>query len=200
MYFAWFIALKELIFYQPLAEMKWWPILSISGLNKRQWNLKRNSYIFITKIHLKMSSAKWRPFCLNPKVLKVVVINNVLLKRCSSWTLILSLHLSVLTYLSLLVSQMSPHKSLSVSTWQTERECYAVSLPYNVSCILLCYYRYTTTAIIQYLVVCWYGSPMIRIPVEGCVLQWPVVSASKAQNAIIENVLLTKNNVLFQGR
>ena len=31
--------------------------------NKLQWNLERNSYILI-KMHLKTSSAKWRPFCL----------------------------------------------------------------------------------------------------------------------------------------
>ena len=37
--------------------------------NKLQWNLNRNSYISIKKIHLKMSSGKWRPFCLGLNVL-----------------------------------------------------------------------------------------------------------------------------------
>ena len=32
-----------------------------------QWNLQRNSYIFIQENALKMSSAKWRQFCLGPR-------------------------------------------------------------------------------------------------------------------------------------
>ena len=37
--------------------------------NKLQWNLNRNSHIFIKKMLLKMSSAKWRLFCLGFNVL-----------------------------------------------------------------------------------------------------------------------------------
>ena len=36
---------------------------------KLQWNLNRNSSISFKKMHLKMSSAKWRPFCLGLNVL-----------------------------------------------------------------------------------------------------------------------------------
>ena len=43
-------------------------ILSIRPL--AQWNINRNSYIFIQEMHLKMSCGKWRPFCLGRNVLK----------------------------------------------------------------------------------------------------------------------------------
>ena len=38
--------------------------------NILQWNLNRNSYIFIKKMHGNISSGKWRPFCLGHNVLK----------------------------------------------------------------------------------------------------------------------------------
>ena len=41
--------------------------------NKLQWNLKQNTYIFIQKMHLKMSSANWCPFGLNECGLNVVM-------------------------------------------------------------------------------------------------------------------------------
>ena len=37
--------------------------------NKFQWNINQNGFIFIQKIHLKISSAKCRPFCLGLNVL-----------------------------------------------------------------------------------------------------------------------------------
>ena len=40
-----------------------WNIVNGTLRNKLQWNPKRNSYIFIQEMHLKMSSGKWRPFC-----------------------------------------------------------------------------------------------------------------------------------------
>ena len=46
-----------------------WNIVNWTLWNKLQWNCNRNSNIFIKKMHLKMSSAKWRPFCLGLNVL-----------------------------------------------------------------------------------------------------------------------------------
>ena len=48
---------------------QYWNIVNWTLRNKIQWNLNRNSYIFIKKMHLKISSAKWRPFCLSLNVL-----------------------------------------------------------------------------------------------------------------------------------
>ena len=48
---------------------QWWNIVNSKLRNKLQWNLKRNSYIFIKKMHLKMSSGKSLPFCLGLNVL-----------------------------------------------------------------------------------------------------------------------------------
>ena len=39
--------------------------------NKRQWNLNRNSYIFIQENAFKMSSAKWRQFCFGLNVIRM---------------------------------------------------------------------------------------------------------------------------------
>ena len=50
--------------------------------NKLQWNLKRNSNIFIQKMVLNVSSAKWRPFCLGLNVLTHVDWKCRLLKVC----------------------------------------------------------------------------------------------------------------------
>ena len=46
-------------------------ILLIRPLGKKlQWNFNRNPNIFIKKMHLKLSSVKWRPFILGPNVLR----------------------------------------------------------------------------------------------------------------------------------
>ena len=47
-----------------------WNIVNWTLGNKLQWNLNWNTYIFsFTKMHLKLSSAKWQPFCLCLNVL-----------------------------------------------------------------------------------------------------------------------------------
>ena len=53
--------------------MQCWNIVNSTHRNKLQWNLKRNSYIFIQEMHLKMWSAKWQPFCLGLNVLKIIL-------------------------------------------------------------------------------------------------------------------------------
>ena len=47
-----------------------WNIVNRNPWNKFQWNFNQNSYILIK--NLKMSSAKWRPFCLGLNVLKPI--------------------------------------------------------------------------------------------------------------------------------
>ena len=47
-----------------------WNIIYWSLRNKIQWNLNQKSYILFKEKHLKMSSEKWRPFCLDHIVLK----------------------------------------------------------------------------------------------------------------------------------
>ena len=47
-----------------------WNIVKWTPRNKLQWNFNWNSYIFIQKMHLKISSAKWRPYCLYLNVLR----------------------------------------------------------------------------------------------------------------------------------
>ena len=50
-----------------------WNIVKLNLRNKFQWTLKRNWYIFMrlnnAQMRLKMSSGKWRPFCLGLNVL-----------------------------------------------------------------------------------------------------------------------------------
>ena len=46
-----------------------WNIVNSNLTNKPQWNLKQNLYISLKKMHLQMSSAKWRPFSLGLNVL-----------------------------------------------------------------------------------------------------------------------------------
>ena len=46
-----------------------WIIVNWTLRNKLQWNLNRNSNIFIEKMRWKVSSAKRRPFCLGLNVL-----------------------------------------------------------------------------------------------------------------------------------
>ena len=48
-----------------------WNIVNSNLRNKLQWNLKQHTFSF-KKIHLKMSSAKFWPFCLGLNVLKGV--------------------------------------------------------------------------------------------------------------------------------
>ena len=43
--------------------------------NKRQWNLNRNSHIFVQEMPLKKSFAKWRSFCLGPNLLGQKLLN-----------------------------------------------------------------------------------------------------------------------------
>ena len=47
-----------------------WNIVNWTPRNKLQWNVNRNSYIFIQENQLKMSSGIWRPFCLGLNVLR----------------------------------------------------------------------------------------------------------------------------------
>ena len=42
---------------------QWLNIVNWTIGNKLQWNLSRKLYFFIQKMHLKMSSGNWRPFC-----------------------------------------------------------------------------------------------------------------------------------------
>ena len=55
----------------PHHYLNWcWNIVNSNLINKLQWNLKRNSNSRIfKKMHLKMSCAHWRPFCLSLNVL-----------------------------------------------------------------------------------------------------------------------------------
>ena len=46
-----------------------WNIVNWTLGNKLQWNFNHNSYIFFQEMHLKMSSGKWQPFCLDLNVL-----------------------------------------------------------------------------------------------------------------------------------
>ena len=50
-------------------------LLSRTLENKFQWNLKQIYKFSFKKMHLKMSSAKWRQFCLGLNVLKYVALN-----------------------------------------------------------------------------------------------------------------------------
>ena len=50
--------------------------------NKLQWNLNRNSLIFIKKMYLKMSSGNLRPFCLGLNVLTLLELQ----PEYSGWT------------------------------------------------------------------------------------------------------------------
>ena len=50
---------------KPMLDYCW-----LDPSNKLQWNFNRNSYICIQENPLKMSSGKWRPFCLGLNVLK----------------------------------------------------------------------------------------------------------------------------------
>ena len=47
-----------------------WDIVNWTLRNKLQWTLNRNSNLFIQENHLKVSSAKWRPFCVGLNELK----------------------------------------------------------------------------------------------------------------------------------
>ena len=51
--------------------------------NKLQWNLNRNSYIFIKENALKMTPGKWWPFCLDLNVLTAIAIGWC---RAKHWT------------------------------------------------------------------------------------------------------------------
>ena len=49
---------------------QWWSIVNWTFGNRLQWNVNRNSNIFIEKIYFKISSGKCRPFCLGLNVLR----------------------------------------------------------------------------------------------------------------------------------
>ena len=59
-----------------LSRQKWlcWNIVNCAFRNKLQWNFNQNLNIFIQENALKMSSAKWRPFCLGLNVLMCYVV------------------------------------------------------------------------------------------------------------------------------
>ena len=46
---------------KPLSN-RCWVIVNWTIVNKRQWSFNQNTKLFIMKMHLKISSAKWRPF------------------------------------------------------------------------------------------------------------------------------------------
>ena len=48
-----------------------WTNYGILSRNKLQWNFNRNANISFKKMEFKMSSAKWRPFCLGLNVVNV---------------------------------------------------------------------------------------------------------------------------------
>ena len=48
-----------------------WVIVNCILRNKPQWN--QNTKLFIHKMHLKISSAKWQPFCLGLNVLNLLL-------------------------------------------------------------------------------------------------------------------------------
>ena len=50
---------------------QYWNVADCTLRNKLQWSFIRNSNIFIKKMHLKMSYAKWRSFCLGLNMLKM---------------------------------------------------------------------------------------------------------------------------------
>ena len=50
-----------------------WNIAKSTLGNRFQWNFNRNPNFFIKEMHLKMSSAKWRPFCHGLNVLTHVI-------------------------------------------------------------------------------------------------------------------------------
>ena len=59
-----------------------WNIINWRLGNKLQWNFIRNSNIFIQGMHIKMSSVKWRPFCLGLNVLNVIPLIHNSLWHC----------------------------------------------------------------------------------------------------------------------
>ena len=42
---------------------QWWIIVNGTIRNKLQWNFDQNTNLSIMKMHLKIPSARWRPFC-----------------------------------------------------------------------------------------------------------------------------------------
>ena len=60
-------------------------ILLIETRNNFQWNLKRNSCIFLKNMHLKMS-AKWRSYYIGLDVLRQKTTSNYLKLKNNSWS------------------------------------------------------------------------------------------------------------------
>ena len=56
---------------------QYWNAVNWTVRKKLQWNFNRNSNIFIQEMDLKISSAKWRPFCLGPNELIRTLGTNV---------------------------------------------------------------------------------------------------------------------------
>ena len=65
-----------------------WNIVNWALRSKLQWNFNRNCIFSFTKMRLKVSSAKWRPFCLGLNVLTIASLASIL---CTSWHLLLSM-------------------------------------------------------------------------------------------------------------
>ena len=61
---------------------KCWNTVNLNLRKKLQWNLKRNSYIFIQEMHLKMLSAKWWQFCLSLNVLTTLFMPTCFKESC----------------------------------------------------------------------------------------------------------------------
>ena len=55
-----------------------WNVVDSKLMNKIRWNLKRNSYIFIGKKHLKMSCAKRRQFLSRPQCVKCIIRHDII--------------------------------------------------------------------------------------------------------------------------
>ena len=49
---------------------QFWDIVNWTLRKKLQWNFNQNTKLFIHKLHMKIPSAKWRPFCLGWDELK----------------------------------------------------------------------------------------------------------------------------------
>ena len=76
-YFAWLSGIGPI---ETLISTSW-DIVNWTFSNKLKWNYNRNSYIlFYNKMHWKMSSGKWWPFCLGLNVLRVLKSALILLQ------------------------------------------------------------------------------------------------------------------------
>ena len=102
---------------------QWWNIVNSNHRNKRQWKLKRNHIFSFKKMHLKISAAKWRPFCLGLNVLKwwsCISANTNIQNSCSQVDGSYTKPFHILTISELLSSKPLYENQLipfSISSW-----------------------------------------------------------------------------------